>query len=208
VGVEESFPRHFFEAAGKAVAAFNNLKAAWMFIGAVPVATWGRVRATTDVDFAVSLDLLASSDLDREMDKAGFSKESGPVEIPGKRLILSKYTAPYAGGILGIDVFYTPGYDTGRFLQSALDRKVEVTFHGKSYWATSAEDLIVLKILAFRVRDLDDVATVLEKRFTELDWKHIHRWASALRIENLLTQVVAEYKKVAGIAGPMPWEKA
>lgn len=58
------------------------------------MATWGRVRPTTDADFAVSLDLMAAPELDAAMKGAGFDKESGPQEIPGRRMILSKYWAP------------------------------------------------------------------------------------------------------------------
>lgn len=45
-----------------------------------------------------------------------------------------------------------------------------VKFQRKDYWALSAEDLIVMKLLANRAKDVDDVAGVLEKMFGELDW--------------------------------------
>jgi hypothetical protein len=208
MGVEEPFPQQFFDTARKATAVSQGLGAQWMFIGAVPVAAWGRARATTDAGFAVSLELRAAPDLDREMLGTGFEKTSGPVEIPGKRLILSKYWAPAPGGGLGIDVFYASGYDAGRSLRSALARKVEVAFHDHAWWATTAEDLVVFKVLAFRSRDLDDVATVLERRFDALDWPHVHRWCSELGIGSLLEQIVAEYMKATGREGPAPWRRA
>jgi hypothetical protein len=40
-----------------------------MFIGAVSGAVWGRVRATTDADFAISLEFTAAGDLDKAMKK-------------------------------------------------------------------------------------------------------------------------------------------
>ena len=152
------FSEAFFDATDKVVAIFDELGADWMFIGAVPVATWGHPRATTDADFAISLDFLSSRDLDSAMEAARFKKLSGPVEIPGKRLVLSKYAVGYDSGTLGIDVFFVTGYDVGRFLREALGRKVAVTFFGSTYWATSAEDLVLFKILAFRSKDLVDLA--------------------------------------------------
>jgi len=202
----EPFPENFFASVDKTVGVFEGLRADWMFIGAVPVAVWGRVRATTDADFAISLDLPSAEDLDGRMAAAGFEKVSGPMEIPGKRLVLSKYWAPHGSGGMGIDVFYTTGYDTGRLFKEALSRRVVVTFQGKSYWSSSAEDLLIFKVLAFRARDLDDAATVMELRFKGLDWKYIHRWASELRIGNLLRQMVEEYMKTFGLPGNLPWE--
>ena len=201
------FPERFFASAAKAISVFEGLKANWMFIGAVPVAAWGRARATTDADFAVSLELPDQTCMDHHMTKAGVEKVSGPVEIPGKRLVLSKYWAPVPEGEgIGIDVFLATGYDVGRFLRDSLARKVAARFHGKDYWVCPPEDLILLKILAFRARDVDDVATVLEKRYATLDWKHIHRWACELRLENLLKQIVTQYVDYAGLQGPLPWE--
>jgi len=69
----------------------------------------GDERATSDADFAVSLDFTSAADLDVVMRKAGPEKESGPIEIPAKRLVLSKDWAPYSGGGLGVDVFFATG---------------------------------------------------------------------------------------------------
>lgn len=206
MGVRDLFPKHFFRTARKAISIFEKLDADWMFIGAVSVAVWGRVRATTDADFAVSLDFTSAGDLDKAMKAAKFDKESGPVEIPAKRLVLSKYWAPYSGGGLGIDVFYTTGYDTGRFLKEALRRKVQVKFQGKSYSATSPEDLVLFKVHAYRARDVDDVATVLERRFGELDWKYIHHWAKELKFSKLLEDVVVQFMESHERKGPLPWK--
>ncbi len=206
MGVSAPFPRHFFDTAQRAISVFERLGAEWMFIGAVPVAAWGRVRATTDADFAVSLELLAAPDLDRGMGAAEFQKASGPVEIPGKRLILSKYWAQFPGGGLGIDVFFATGFDTGRFLKAALARKVEISFHESRYWTTTAEDLVLFKIHAFRSRDLDDVATVLERRFDELDWAYLSARAADLKLGRLLRQVVQEYMASSGRKGAPPWD--
>ncbi len=207
MGVRDLFPKHFFQTARKAISIFEGLDADWMFIGAVSVAAWGRVRATTDADFAISLDFTAAGDLDQAMKKAKLEKESGPVEIPAKRLVLSKYWAPYSGGGLGIDVFFSTGYDTGRFLNEALQRKVQITFQGKSYFAATPEDLVVLKVHAYRARDLDDVATVLERRYDELDWIYIHRWATELRFEKLLKDVVEQFMESHGRKGSLPWKR-
>lgn len=192
------FSEAFFNAVDKTVAVFDQLGTDWMFIGAVPVAIWGHPRATTDADFAISLDFLSSPDLDSAMKAARFERISGPLEIPGKRLVLSKYAVAYDSGTLGIDVFFVTGYDVGRFLREALGRKVAITFFGKFYWATTAEDLVLFKALAFRSKDVIDLAGVFEERFDRLDWDYIKRWARELRLEQLLAQTVKEFIEHTG----------
>lgn len=201
----KDFPKNFFKAAKKAIDVFESLGAEWMFVGAVPVAAWGRVRATTDADFSISIDFSNAFDLDERMESAGFKKVEGPIEIPGKRLVLTKYWYGGKGG-LGIDVFFVTGYDVGQFLASALERKIPVRFFGHNYWMTTPEDLVVLKVHAFRSKDLDDVASVLEKMFSELDWPYIHEWSVKIGFERLLIQVVLEFMKRSGIKGQLPWE--
>lgn len=202
----KGFPKGFFAAAKKAISIFKILGADWVFVGAVPVAVWGRVRATTDADFAISIDLEGAFDLDEKMAGSGFSKLSGPVEIIGKRLILSKYWYGGKDG-LGIDVFFATAYDVGRFLKSALERRVPVRFQRSDYWALSAEDLIVMKLLANRTKDVDDVASVYEKMFDELQWPYIRDWCVELRIEQALIQITTEFMERSKISGPPPWEK-
>lgn len=52
-----NFAEQFHSASDKIIRSFQQLGADWMLIGALPVAAWGQPRATTDADFAVSLEL-------------------------------------------------------------------------------------------------------------------------------------------------------
>lgn len=201
----KGFPKGFFAAADKAISVFDSLGADWVFVGAFPVALWGQARATTDADFSISMDFSGAADLDEGMRQAGFDKVQGPIEISGKRLILSKYWHGGKAG-LGIDVFFSTGYDVGKFLKSAMERRLAVTFQKREYWALSAEDLLVMKILANRAKDVDDVAGVLDRMFKELDWAYIYEWCVSLRIERPLIQIIREFMKRSNIKGPPPWE--
>ena len=41
----------------------------------------------------------------------------------------------------------------------------------------SAEDLVIHKLFAGRARDLEDVATVIRRRGSEVDWAYLTNWA-------------------------------
>ena len=199
-----SFSGEFHEAAARSIAALSSLHADWMIIGAIPVAAWGQPRATTDADFAASLDFADADRLDQAMLAQGLRKEKGPIEIPQKRLVLSKYWDPATS--IGIDVFYTTGYVTGEFQKQALKRRQEVAFDGRSYPIASAEDLIVYKVLAYRQKDLDDVGTILERQFQKLDWTYLRTWSDKLGILALLTDVLTQYLQEQALPVRMPWE--
>lgn len=199
-----SFSRAFHEAAARTIDALSSLKADWMIIGAIPVAAWGQARATTDADFAASLDFADADQLDAAALAHGLRKEKGPIEIPQKRLILSKYWDPATS--IGIDVFYTTGYVTGEFQKQALQRKKAVTFDGRTYPIASPEDLIIYKVLAYRQKDLDDVGTILERQFKNLDWAYLRTWCDKLSVLALLTDVLTQYLQEQDLPIQMPWE--
>lgn len=184
--------------------ALASLKADWMLIGAIPVAAWGQPRATTDADFAASIDLLDAAELDKAAVAQGLQKIQGPVEIPQKRLVLSKYWEPQ--GSVGIDVFFTTGYVTGEFQKKALERKKQVSFDNRTYPIAAPEDLILYKVLAFRQKDLDDVGTVLERQYSTLDWKYIQGWSERLGNLNLMKEVVTQFLQEQGQPVHMPWD--
>jgi hypothetical protein len=199
-----SFSREFHEAAARTIGALSSLNSDWMLIGAIPVAAWGQPRATTDADFAASLDFADADKLDQAALAHGLRKEKGPIEIPQKRLILSKYWDPETS--IGIDVFYTTGYVTGEFQKQALKRKTPVTFDGRTYPIASPEDLTIYKVLAYRQKDLDDVGTILERQFQKLDWAYVRNWSDKLGILALLTDVLTQYLQEQGLPIRMPWE--
>jgi len=199
-----SFSREFHDAATRIIDALRALGSDWMIIGAIPVAAWGQARATTDADFAASLDFADADRLDQAAAAQGLRKEKGPIEIPQKRLILSKYWDPATS--IGIDVFFSTGYVTGDFQRKALERKKQVTFDQRAYPIVSPEDLILYKVLAYRQKDLDDVGTVLERQFRHLDWTYVRTWAEKLGVLALLTDVLTQYLQMQGLPHHLPWE--
>ena len=76
-----------------------------------------------------------------------------------------------------------------KFQKSYLARRMEISIGDKSLWVVTPEDLILLKLLASRPRDLLDVADIL---FTQgqLDESYMRTWAKTLGITDRLEQAL------------------
>lgn len=180
--------RAFYAAVGAFIKAVEALDAQWMFIGAVPLAAWGQARASTDADFVVSLDLLGAWDLDVKMAKAGFAKVAGPAQIPQSTLIVSNYVFERAEIPFKVDVFLS----TTEWDRLALSRRVKVRFGKRDYWLATAEDLLLYKLMAWRKRDVEDAASIVERSGDSLDWDYVREWARRLHVDQVLAQLLRD----------------
>lgn len=76
------------------------------------------------------------------------------------------------------------------FQRSLMSRRVEASMDdARTLWVVSPEDLILLKLLANRPRDLIDVADVLFVQ-GELDRAYMTHWANQLKIDQRLQQAL------------------
>jgi hypothetical protein len=141
----------------------------WPFciIGGIALIRWGTPRFTRDVDIALltgfgredefTIPLLDSGYTGRVGDAAAFARRS--------RVLLVK--APN-GISIDISLAALP------FEEQAIRRASMFEFvEGCSLRTCSAEDLIVLKLFAFRPQDLADVQSVVDLQESTLDWEYI-----------------------------------
>lgn len=180
--------RTFYAAVGAFIKAAESLGADWMFIGAVPLSAWGQARASTDADFVVSVDLMGAWDLDHSMAKAGFAKVAGPGQIQQSSLIVSNYVFEKSPIRFNVDVFLS----TTEWDRLALSRKIRMRFGKGEYWMTTAEDLLLYKLMAWRKRDVDDAASIVERSGDSMDWAYVREWAKNMRVETVLRQLLKD----------------
>jgi len=144
-----------------------------VIIGGVAVSILGRARFTEDVD---AMFLLSNKDLPRLLEMA---KEEGieprinnAVDFARKnRVLLLKHTITDTG----IDISL-----------GALPFEEEMVERGMLYEVDDAlqlrlptpEDLIIMKAIAHRPKDLEDIRTIAEK-YPNLDVKRIEQWVTA-----------------------------
>lgn len=89
---------------------------------------------------------------------------------------------------IDVDIFLAES----RFQESLLARRQREDFEGGRIWFVSPEDLILLKLVAGRPRDLIDVQDIL---FTQgqLDETYLRRWAAALGVTERLEEALHQW---------------
>jgi hypothetical protein len=145
----------------------------WYVFGAQVAILWGRPRLTEDVDITVRLRYEDVTAFCRDMEKAGFQLKVSDPEFLARTRILPFLYVP---SLLPLDVVLAgPGIED-QFFQ----RAVRVEIGDITAPVASPEDLIVMKILAGRTKDIDDVQAVLAERSATLDMPYIRSTLAAL----------------------------
>jgi hypothetical protein len=146
--------------------AFRALGVRWSVFGAQAVAAAGAPRFTEDIDVMVEIPRAGTRALVRELEKVGVAlRELGtPKEV--SRFIKETRVVParHRASGLAIDVVLTgPGIE-----EEMLERSVERLVGRLRVPFIETNDLIVLKVLAGRPRDLEDVRSLLRAAPSEL----------------------------------------
>jgi hypothetical protein len=154
------------------------------FIGGVAMGAWGVPRGTFDLDVVIAstpdevLRLLASiPDQGWVVDPifaSGFRDRLAGMEKIHMQL-------PVGSTLLTVDMFL----DSTPFLHSVLDRRVSIDLgHGPIHVCTAA-DLILLKLIAGRPKDLLDIENLHTIQGLP-DGEYLTRWANELGVRKRL----------------------
>jgi hypothetical protein len=170
------------------IAQIERMAVSYVIMGGLAVRAYSIPRATEDIDFTLALrreqvvDFLLALDLDDFEVPEPYLK--GWVdEVKGLKLV--KVKRYVVGGAVDVDLFLADS----DYQDEVLRRKCLAEVEGRRYWIASAEDIVLLKLIAGRPRDLIDVADVL---FTqgELDVEYMRLWARQLGIEKQLANAI------------------
>jgi predicted nucleotidyltransferase component of viral defense system len=155
---------------------FARLGVRWYVFGAQAAILYGAARFTEDIDVTVELRDIQASALVSALEEEGFTSR-----IPDQRFVEQTRVVPlvHESTNTPIDIVLAgPGIEELFF--DGL-RRVEV--EGGLVPVVSPEDLIVMKVLAGRAKDLEDVVAVLAAQ-EQFDEKRI-RWLLQLLEEAL-----------------------
>jgi hypothetical protein len=155
-------------------AAFDRVGIGYMVVGGQAVLVRGEPRLTSDIDMTLAV---GPDSVPRIL---AVLADLGMRPLPSDPVAFAKQTmvVPAADDATGVRIdlilSWTP------FESEAIRRAEPVTVDGHTYNVASAEDLVVMKILAGRPRDLEDVAGILQ-RHPGLDGEYVERWLGAFR---------------------------
>ena len=143
----------------------------WFLFGAQAAILHGVARLSADIDVTVDLGARSSGELVGALAEAGFDLRGG--DVAG--LVETTRVLPFVhrASRIPVDVVLA-----GPGLEDQFFAGVEERIVGEAHVpVAAAEDLVAMKVLAGRPRDLDDVAAIIRARRGRLD---LHRIRATL----------------------------
>jgi predicted nucleotidyltransferase len=139
----------------------------WYVFGAQAVVAYGRPRMTADVDVTVDLAGASTTELLGVLTQSGFEER---IELTNDFLIRARLLPmAHSGTGVPVDVVIAqPGLQ-----HDFLARSRPVDIGGLAVPFVSVEDLVAMKVLAGRRKDLEDVRGVLFERWESTDFPTI-----------------------------------
>lgn len=152
----------------------------YALIGGLSVSTWGRPRATNDIDLLVSLPSIL--DLDKFSEAL---QETGlePEIFLGGQLD----PVPYLVKFFQDDVLVYMLIATRTWENEAITEAAEIDFHGEKVPVAKVEHLIVMKLKAGGPKDLLDVKDILAIGGADMDL--VRELAKRLRVDKKLEKI-------------------
>ena len=145
----------------------------WYVFGAQAALLYGSPRLTADADLTVQLGAISTQTFADALVRHGFDLREADAGFIRTTRVLP--VAHHSSGFPADVVLGGPGLEE-LFLERAVVRKV----HGLEISVAAAEDLIVMKVLAGRRKDEEDVVAVLSAQRGKLDLELIRRTLSDL----------------------------
>lgn len=134
--------------------ALSELGVDWYLFGAQAALLYGATRVTADVDVTVRLGACTLQELTASLSRNGFElRKTAPGFVETTRVLPLLHVSSQIPADV---VLAGPGLEDA-FMERSLERKVG----GVTLFVATPEDLIVMKVLAGREKDLADVREVL-----------------------------------------------
>jgi len=150
---------------------FQSKHIRYCLIGGIAAGYWGEPRYTQDMDFTVVSRTRSLDDIIELFKKDGFKVRSN-----GKNQcqVFQKGKLKFMADLILAEVDYQDW---------VVDRAIDITVFDIKTKICTAEDLIILKLIANRRRDLLDIETVLKRMDRQLDKEYLKKWFEFWKLE-------------------------
>ncbi|MCD6584031.1 MAG: nucleotidyltransferase [Candidatus Omnitrophica bacterium] len=161
----------------KIVKCAEKCKIKVVFIGGIAISYFSIPRATYDIDGIVSWEDKKMKEFIKALKKEGFKREQ--IKNLKDFLFITFYHPRYR---IYVDFFLA----TSEFQKTILRRAKKVKIDKTDLSIASCEDLILLKLLVQREKDLEDVRELIKENKESLDFLYLNKWAKLLGVEFFL----------------------
>jgi len=162
----------------------------YALIGGLAASLQGEPRVTADVDAVIDCSLEDASKLIGHLDGSAFD----PLFAGVDEVVQQSFILPLRHRQTGVKVDLSIGLSG--FERQLIERAELVTVAGRSLRIATAEDLVVMKLLAGRPRDIQDAQGIATVRGTQMDWSYCQMTAAELgsAVDQDLTSQVEKLK--------------
>jgi hypothetical protein len=147
--------------------ALEALGVRWYLFGAQAAILHGAVRFTEDIDITVELGGRSTRELRDALGRAGFApRVSDPDDFVERTRVLP---CVYVRTALPVDVVVAgPGLE-----ETFLERATVIEIETQPVSVASVEDVIIMKVLAGRPKDIEDVVAMVAAQHARLDLRYV-----------------------------------
>ena len=167
----------------------NRTGVTYYLTGSMASNYWGIPRSTHDLDFVIQLPMSAVPRIVQEFSGDFYIEEAA---------VRAAYQAPFqfnaidTRSALKVD-FWLPKPEP--FDREMLRRRAQLTLFGEPAWISTAEDVILHKLVWNRIspsdRQLGDAAGVVAVQADALDKNYMRQWAQELKLTNELERLLS-----------------
>lgn len=143
-------------------------------IGGLAASLHGEPRVTADIDLVIGVTTAGAIDLIPRL--GGSSLE--PLFTGVEEVVERAFILPLRHRATGVKVDLAIGLSG--FEQQALSRAEKIRIEGHDVAVATAEDLLIMKLLAGRPRDQQDIEGIISAQGERLDWDYCLETAQAL----------------------------
>lgn len=158
-------------------------------IGGLAVSIRGEPRFTADVDVVIGVDLPSAIRWLGVLQESTFR----PLVSDAVELMRSVYLLPLRHTVTNVKVDVAIG--VSGFERQIIARSTKVRVSDLLVPVATAEDLILMKLLAARPRDIEDTARIEMRQRAELDWEYLLKTGNELQ-EALSVDIVGKLRKL------------